>query len=375
MYFFSKKGDYMFKEGSINLIVVLFAVIVSAGVVYAYLNYHDDSLVENHENSNEALTKREEAEETFRTEGRKASQALFEEALDVSESYNEEGQIKFRLATIDAYSNDHGAQFASIDALRIIAANENYSDYIRANSVEFIGRIYSRNTDPVVFDYIFDHPAYEDFLVENDDDLTLRHLYEHASSLYPTAQSELRIASWYAREILKIKSNGTDDVEKILAPIKTIIRNNLANVDRDIKLIIEESGPDDSRLLDLYNRRAVVAGYMVQGGDDSFGDPEVLYREVMKESIVQDSISQLGFTKYYYASFLANTYGLKRVNDIKILLSDFHETSLYDHRAVMTFFKNANSFADDDTFKQDILTLAKFDDDFRTLLVELGWSL
>lgn len=362
-----------YQKGSTSVLLTVLVAIIALAAMYFYMG---GQYTLNRDDSNApAVSPVEEAENVFLNSGAEASRPLFEKALETSQSSDEEQQIVFRLAAIDGYSEDIKKQLIAIDAFRKIATNANYTDYIRANSLEFIGRIYSRKTDPIVFKYIFDHPDYKKFLVKNDNDESLKNLYEYASSFYPTAQTELRIATWYAREILSIQKNPvTADQESTIKTMKALITKNLENADRDAEVIRTQKN-DDSRLLDIDNRKATVIGYLYQGGDKTYGDPEVLYKKVLKQAIVEKNISQLGFTRFYYASFLADTYGTERIDDIKSLLSDFYASDLFKDLSVLDFFKNAKALDADNFVRVNLVTLSKLDSDFKALLIKLGWQL
>ncbi len=363
-----------FQKGSTNILLsIVIALLVGIGAYLYFIYDNNEHQVIDQEEV--VQTKAQEAEEVFKNVGREDARPLFEEALDTSTSYAEEGQIAFRLASIDAFSDDNSKKMGSIDAFREVAANRNYSDYIRANSIEFIARIHSFNNDPVIFDYIFNHPDFVQFLVEGDTDLSLRNLYEYASALYPTARIELRLASAYSREILALQEQGQSaTTEAAVTALKALVRNNFSNTDREIQgLLITDK--NDPRILNAMNRKAVAVGYLTQGGDTSFGDPEVMFRDTLEEAINQNNVGQFGFTKYYYAAFLANTYGSQRVDDVEKLLKDFYTTDIYDDRTVMAFFENTKDIDVDNFFRRDLVTLASVDENFKTLLNELGWEL
>jgi len=372
--FFLHKKSYI--QGNIAMLAVLVFGLVSVLATYVYTQQRNAAL--DHDGLVEDIQTPTEIAEDFFQGGNDGAEAkeLYEKTLQGTLSYNDEAQAKFRLASIDARSPDIDIQYKAIDAFKAIAANVNYSLLWRGNAVEYVGRIYYSQHDQRLFDYIFTGDPYQSYLVEDDIDLSFRQLYEYASSLYPVADAELRIASWYASEVTSLATDSISSTQQALIDgMTTIVQTKLASADRDIQRIMRSGGNTDPRIPRLLNRRANVLGLMFEAGVTDIGDPEVAYREALESVVKTGGTSQLGFTKYHYAAFLARVYSAERSKDISILLRDFYETDIYNDRSVFEFFTNEKDVVPVTAAGKDLQSLASIDTDFKDLLVSLGWNL
>lgn len=293
----------------------------------------------------------------------------FKLALEKAEGYKEEGQLKYKIALSQGQGSN---PIESIRLMKEIAANENYTPTIRAYAVQFMGHLlYSYNTLEVK-DEVFKDEPYKSFLADDDYSLARRKLFEYASSFYPLGVSELRVAKWYSTEILKLVQGGVNEeaTKNNIKEMKSIVRQKLVNADRYLRDITEDEHAR-SYIPEVWYRKGTVLGDMLLSGDTTFPDPEESYMRALEFSVVKTGYESTA--KYSYAAFLAKMYGEKRANDIKSLLSDFYTGDKYEKTNTVRMITNEkNNLLGN---KNDILLLAKIDDDFATFLKKLGWTL
>jgi len=221
---------------------------------------------------------------------------------------------------------------------------------------------------------IFKDQPYTALYTASDVSQSYRNLFGYATSLYPLAYSELRIAFWYANQIVPASSNGVAPVT--LSPdqvssYKNIIRQDIASADKDIARI--QNDPNQNGIIPaLIQREAVVAGKMQITGDDSFGDAETLFKEDLALYASTTPPGSDGFTRYYYAAYLAHRYGKSRAADIENILAPLYTDAPYKGTpSAHEFGTERNNILGD---KPNLQLLASIDPKFKTYLISLGWT-
>lgn len=291
----------------------------------------------------------------------------FKLALEQAEGSKEEGQLKYKVALSDSRGSN---PIEGIRLFKEVASNASYTPMIRAYAVQSIGGLlYSYNT-PEVRDEVFKDEPYTSFFIEGDYSLALRRLFEYSSSFYPLGVSELRIAKWYANEILRLSKIETsdEDTNNRIRGMKIIVGQKLSNADAYLTEIAQDEQVRAYTPEVLYRKGGVLADLYL-AGDESFGDPEVAYRQSI--SFVGNSPSAEAAAKLGYAVFLAKMYGEARLDDIRNLLSDFYSGTKYMSTATV---RSVGNQKDDMLGSRDsLLLLAELDLQFAQFLRTLGW--
>ncbi|MBV9159719.1 MAG: hypothetical protein JO019_03950 [Candidatus Kaiserbacteria bacterium] len=359
----------MKKEYLVGLVVV---VLIGAGL-YFYIRNSSARYDVNRTpysvliGSNDAFAK---GQQLLRTGQPDAAKAQFDQALASAKDKQQEGQIKFKIASAVEAGNNYGNYAASIPLFKEIAANTDYTPITRAYAIQELGLIYFNFTDPKITQAIFSDDQFAKDRVAGDDLLSYRHLFEEASKLYPLAASELRIADWYANQILAASDTGT----KVPAddPYKTVIRTKLASAENDIARISKDDN-EKTLLPVILQRKAIILAKLSIAGDDSFGNPWPIFDQALQLYQVRGVPQLDGYVRYSYASLLAKKYGDARSADIQKILSPFYTGNTYTSAPVVSYFKNQRVSSPDNN-RQYILALAKIDPKFKSWLESLGWQ-
>jgi len=367
----------------IVVVVVILVVVALLGAVYVFYGaqqpspstpprgdvYQTAYQTEIRQLTQESETYRN-AQQVFSARDFDTAVELFTESLQDAQTPTQEGQIKFKIAAALSRNDP----FAAIVLHKEIAANTSYPDFLRANSIEYIGRMYYAVHDMAIYNEIFKDEPYSTFL---DEDLnkSFLQLYEYAATFYPIADSELRIASWHALEILRLQEeeDTSASTEKTIGTYTNIIREKLLNADIDLERI-QDLNKTDNRISRILNRKAVVLGHMFRSGDTSFSDPEEAFMQALMAARARTYPSQEGFTLYHYAVFLEHAFGEDRRDDVIKLLSNFYKANKFEGMQVIDFLTNEKNNIDSIPHN-DLLLLAQVDPQFKAFLNRLGWSL
>lgn len=291
--------------------------------------------------------------------------ALYKTALANASTPQQEFVILTRLSQAYAAS---GKYADSIAALKSMTANQQrYSPIIRAYAVETMGDMYTRYGDAAITDAIF-ADQFKSLYVANDVQLSYKHLYEYAVSLYPLATAELNIANWYAIQLNNM--SAADRKGTVAAGYIAEIQKCLdaANKDRVRVLAL----PRHNEYLHLVVLNATLVGKMSIVGIDTFGDAENTYKNGLNEFVKYDIPANDGRLRLQYAIYLGRKFGQSRASDIQTILAPLYDkTDTQRIRNTKSFLFSAQ---DNDLRKQQYVALSKEDPRFKTLLISYGWS-
>ena len=290
----------------------------------------------------------------------------YKDALPKTRTHEEEGQIKLLIAISTEQSGEY---MAAIPLYKEVAANTVYPERIRANAVQYMGLMQSFYGDPKITEEIFKDAPYTSLKAIHDP-VSYRHLFEYASSLYPLALSELRIADWYATAVLiqggvlpNTKKTITDEE---LVSYKLQATTHLANADKEIDRM--RGDPlDDSNLPLALMRKAIALGKMERAkvftnvAEQAFGIAQKEY---------EDRGWTSGFLYYNFALYLNQTSGAKRTDLIVRTLSGIYAGQRDEY--AISFLTNERTNVTGS--KADIVSLAKVDPKFKDFLISLGWK-
>jgi len=296
----------------------------------------------------------------------------YQKALTGTQDESQKAQILFNIAyTIELLGNykDAIAQF------KAIAADTSYYAIARAASVQDIGLMYYTYSGSATLQTIasetFKDSPYNSFTEGNSLNVAYIKLFEYAASIYPLANSEVRIAYGYANELLDtLKSATTTPQGKEYV---SIIIQSLQATDRDLM-----------RMKNVPEERALIPEILVREGKtfDRLATLGVVGSQQAEPYFKRgvEYAASLGtkpgsFHALNYALFLADRYGSARSADIKNLLTPFrvgNDAAIYS--IVTAFYKNIRSASSSDKNRKLIIILGQMDPDFKTYLISLGWK-
>ncbi len=237
----------------------------------------------------------------------------------------------------------------------------------RATAAEEIADLYSQR-DTAITNAIFSDQPFTALLVEGDAGLTLRQLHEYAVSIYPIATAELRVAKWYSAQLPNAgKKSVTINAAQVDQHVATI-HSLLGTADYDINFMQADGtmGHDFRTAILL---RAGILGDLNRFGDTSIENAEAQFLRAI-DAFTKTGPGQDGIARYYYALFLAQTYGAEKKAQIQTILAPL-STSEYAASPVITILKNARAVASYRKFPKLIATI---DPDFKAYLMSLGWT-
>lgn len=277
------------------------------------------------------------------------------------------GQIEFKLAVATALSGD---KIGAIKRYKEIAANAGNTLVLRAYAVQAIALLYNTTIDRSLTSEIFSDQPYKSFVVPGDDLLSYRHLYEYASSFYPLALPETYIAFWYARHLTTLSTISSTSPQVVSD--MAIIKLKLKNADVDIERT--RNDPNANGVIpDVLAHKAFTVGALASIGLWSPTDAETAYKlAIATFASFGSPVGSDGYARYFYASFLAHTYGSKRIADIETLLKPLYTDPAHSQYVTTSFFKNVRD--KNDYLKKDVQGIARIDSGFKSFLVSLGWK-
>lgn len=293
----------------------------------------------------------------------------YQKALSSAEDSVQEAQIKYRIALVTELQGNYAE---AIRLFKAIAADPSNYEFVRAYSVQEIGRMYYTYYDDRSGSQIptetFKDPPYSSFKEGSGDmNLAYRKLFEYAASIYPLGVSEARIAHWYSTELLKEATTTTQGISYV-----SIIQESIRKAEADIQRTIDDP-PAATLIPETYMRIGLTLANLASVGAAGFEEAEQRLQQALQYTSVL-GISPGNFQAYNYATFLASTYGAARATDIQKILSAFSiSRSAEIQPIVVNFYRAANTDPTLEEQKKRLALLGKIDPNFKTYLVSLGW--
>jgi hypothetical protein len=284
--------------------------------------------------------------------------------LSLAQNDAEEAQIKVKIAhTV----RDEGNLVRAAQLYKEIAVQEEYPAMARAYSAQALGLLDNYGNSAVRVETFKDEP-FAAMFVPDDPVLSYRHVFEYASSLYPLALSELRIASWYAGELLKEADGEINLTENEIATYHATVMDKLQRASIDAARTKDD--PNEAYLKpEIARMRAIVLGWMVLAGYDFKHDAEQAYVDAMYEYSLTGAPND-GFMHYWYATYLSSF--ADRRDAVIQALTPLYTNPVYASSGVATFFtaERNNRLGS----KGILQRLAKVDPKFKGFLTSLGWT-
>lgn len=307
-----------------------------------------------------------EAGELYREGKLGQSIQKYKEALLKAETNDERAQIEFVISQVE---EDTGNNNDAIATMKRVGNNTAYSGIARAYAIEYMGRLFYTKHDRAITEAIFADSPYSG-LKNTNPEVSYRKLFEYASSFYPLAISEFRIAKWYADEIVNLEKEGLSEEEKNKIEIyKNVIIEHLKNGNDDLP---RAENIDYSYYLSALNRKASLLASLDLSQSASLGSAEPAFKEVL-EKTAEKSKGKEAFVRFNYAIYLARKFGGERTGDIKSLLSPLYQSNAYKHSDLFELLTNEKN-TDTRTHK-NIELLAGIDPEFKLFLASPGWKI
>ena len=309
-------------------------------------------------------------EALFARRDRQYSRAMerFEVALTQATSDDERAQIEYEIGNLYSLMRNSPE---GIRVFKRVAGNTSYPPLLRAYAVQAMGQIFYSRHEEAVFEQIFEGRPYFSLLVSGDVDLSLKNLFEYASSFYPLMYAELRVANWYANELLKVRDGGTARVQLSSQEMQDLVRQKLENADRDIEQV-KSVYPTDSRVSSALQRKAIILDKMERLGNREFGDPEPVFKDAIEKGTVWGYTDQVAYTEYHYAVYLAYVHPERRVDIVSLLQHFYGPSNRYSGSIFFDFIRNERNNLTG--AKTDLLLLASIDGGFKEMLELNGWT-
>jgi hypothetical protein len=312
------------------------------------------------------------AQELSRQGDRSAARTAYEEALTVAQDPVQEGQIKIKIANLYQNAVENGEYRTAIPLLKEIILNESYPRITRAYALQQMTTLYFSYADPVITEEIFRDQPFASAYDPRDIDLSYHRLLLQASSLYPLALIELRIADRSAYALSDSLLGGQPETSAQLQNYRDDIAFRLANANRDIERIKFDEN-EKGGLPAILQRKAIVVARLAAAGED-FGDWEQSFEDLLALHSLRGPQSGDGYAIFHYARFLARIGGEARHDDVRALLAKLHgeNVAVYKGSKFEVYVRNEK----DNVLgvKSDFVLLASIDPDFKAYLKGLGWS-
>lgn len=300
----------------------------------------------------------------------------YKKALSVIQDHQQIAQIRYNIATTE---EKLGGYTDAIAGLKEIAADEATSALVRAYAVQEIGIMhymyYSPKDKDVIIAETFKDLPYSSFVVDGDLrtsaglNVAYTKLFEYASSIYPLAFSESRVAYGLALTMRDADIATTSPQGVIFL---TSITKSLEATDLDILRL--KNIPEEVPLISgILVREGLTTSYLESFGMADLNLAEAYFRKGLQyaAAIGEEPGS---FDAYHYAAFLAKKYGQKRADDIKNILIPFRVGNDAQIKPeVADFFRTTRT---DSSLLREMTSLVKMgrvDHDFKVYLISLGW--
>lgn len=296
------------------------------------------------------------------------ARSKYDEAYAAASSAVEKAQIREEQGSMLLLA---GRVADGVAILKALIADDSAPKLQRAYAVQALGQGFYSGTNGV-YQAIFTGSPYESFVVSGDTETTLKNLFEYGSSFYPLSYAELRIANWYAKELLLRKQGKSKETTPSAEELTQKIRQNIANADADIEHI-KVTYPGDFRISESLLLKVFIAGRLYFAGDTTtVPNLKGLFQEALQTARITGNTLIEAYLLYRQATFLAYTDPKQNAAQIQQILANFYESDRFAQTAFVTFLTNEKT--NQLGAKSDIELLASIDPKFKQYLVTLGWA-
>lgn len=289
-------------------------------------------------------------------------------------SIDDEAHAKILLGV--AYAST-GKQVEAAKLYKEVALSGNYPDIWRGIAASDLLNVADTQGEDFSRQYVFDAEPFKAYIAEGDFNLAERRLAEFSDALHSAVLPNYRIANWYAERLVEDKISPYLTKEEREGYLKTLTER----LHKGDSITINEEGlesTDASNLLSIYVTRGLAAQkfYLVSSAarekamaEKSFTKAIALYNKIYLFHRLKLLVP------FYYAGFLAEFYGAPRKSDIEKALDVVMDAATDRSGTFFTFLKNERGDAHLQHYhRREILLVAKFDERFKALLKDLGWT-
>lgn len=323
----------------------------------------------------------EEADKLHHSGEVEKSIPLFEQTLKGAEGKLERITITAKLATDLFLTGDPGNQKRAVKMIKDEIANRQNSLLERAYLTLSLGSFYFLSpTDEFRRAIIFDGEPYQSFLEGSNFPLAERKIYEYGNSFTPTAIGELRVAYWYAQELM-INDSLTPAQKRNYVDIINLHSNAGANlIERDRKFL-EPSRTYQAKILAV-----AIQGILVL---NDFGRTKEQVESMFEETISSleassgvpaNDVHTNDFAlqaRFQYGSYLAHAYGASHAKKIAEVVQPIIDTKY--RSSFVGYLRNMAIHRSPTVAKQDhypsareLALIAQASPEFRDFLNRLG---
>jgi hypothetical protein len=200
-------------------------------------------------------------------------------------------------------------KLADVDALKKIATDDTLDPGIRSNAINVMaGNMANSGENPVVFNEVFKDLPFSSFVVPNDSEASVRHLFEWSYSILPNADAAVNIADLFAEpayvgglDAATITSNASSAASYIAAADGLIPQE----IKRD------PGYTQSSRYIDYLWWRTRTVGMLSQligapySGQYKFSYDQLISTFQQSSNVIAKS--DVYYARFYYADVLARS--------------------------------------------------------------------
>lgn len=295
---------------------------------------------------------------------------FFESSLDAVENEIQEAYVRYYIAVVTGLGGDYQD---SIRRLKYIAENQNYSDSQRAYAISFMGELYFRSgQNETLTDLIFNSSPYDKFLDKDDIYNSYTKLFEYAVSFYPVPEAiyHTTLAKFYEVAPIISKDYQTSAEKTRVGAFWEDLNRALISIE-DQLVFLQRVKASQTSVSESYLQKANILSMATILGKDRTSEAEDSFSKALTMSSFAPE--QKLKVSYYYALFLAQRYGLDRLEDIKKHLSLF-DTPEYQI-GVFYDFLLSDAARKNQRVRISVKILVSKDTDFGKLIKVSEWNL
>jgi hypothetical protein len=261
----------------------------------------------------------------------------------------------------------------AVRTLQQIAGTSAYPQVSRAFAVEELGLLYVRYPDASSTLQIFSESPYRDLYVATSTNLTTRHLFSYATTIYPLPISEYYIAQSYANVMLnqKVLGQSSSTAEIVSATLKQKLVSSFQDGNAALEAVSQHP-PTAIYILNAKLMNAIVLESLQRLGDTSLGDAGQAFQALLTAYDSQDPADD-GSVRLQYAYYLMNIYGTSRASDIRSILEPISRSPSHGGIVTVNVLKGYIGTPVSPA-KTAVVVLSTLDPDFKAFLVSLGWT-
>lgn len=343
------------------VVVVLAAIGLIAGGIYFY-NVREQARIKKLLAEGEELHHRGEVEKSI---------PLFEEALKGVTEELDRRVVTAQLATDLFLTRDPANQRRAVELIKAEIANEQNPDLSRAYFTLLLGTFYFlAPTDEFRRAVIFSGRPYETFLENSDFPLAERRIYEYANSFAPTAIGELRVAYWYAQQLMIDPTLTPDQKRSYIGTIRFHATRGTNLIERD-RPLVAPSLTYQARVLALTIRGIVALQGSGKGEEVESGFDELISEIEAASGGPSVDVHAYDFAlqaRFQYALYLAYAYGMSRAQKIGELVKPIIDAR---YRSSFVYYLRNTAIHQSPTVEK-LALIAQASPEFRDFLNRLG---